>query len=130
MYPFISERKTAARVYVMDGDFGIDELCIILLQTINDVLMGIIGAGLHQYLEGHHKDVANADGNFLTVVPLSKFVSYSATCKPILVLTTELICTCCLMRLSTTELICTCCHETMRNRIDHCPSGLLTKLVW
>jgi len=29
--------------------------------TINDVLMGIIGAGLHQYLEGHHKDVANAD---------------------------------------------------------------------
>lgn len=104
----------------MDGDFGIDELCIILLQTINDVLMGIIGAGLHQYLEGHHKDVANADGNFLTVVLLSKFVSYSATCEPILVL----------MRLSTTELIRTCCHETMRNRIDHCPSGLLSKLVW
>jgi hypothetical protein len=107
-------------VYVMDGDFGIDELCIILLQTINDVLMGIIGAGLHQYLEGHHKDVADADGNFLTVVPSSKFVSYSATCKPILVL----------MRLSTTELIHTCCHETMRNRIDRCPSGLLSKLVW
>jgi len=107
-------------VYVMDGDFGIDELCIILLQTINDVLMGIIGAGLHQYLEGHHKDVANADGIFLTVVLSSKFVSYSATCKPILVL----------LRLSTTELIHTCCHETMRNRIDHCPSGLLSKLVW
>lgn len=107
-------------VYVMDGDFGIDELCIILLQTINDVLMGIIGAGLHQYLEGHHKDVADADGSFLTVVPSSKFVSYSATCKPILVL----------MRLSTTELIHTYCHETMRNRIDRCPSGLLSKLVW
>jgi hypothetical protein len=107
-------------VYVMDGDCGIDELCVILLQTINDVLMGIIGAGLHQYLEGHHKDVANADSNFLTVVPLIKFVSYSTTCKPILVL----------MRLSTTELICTCYHETMQNRIDHCPSGLLSKLVW
>lgn len=104
----------------MDGDFGINELCIILLQTINDVLMGIIGAGLHQYLEGHHKDVANANGNFLTIVPLRKFVSYSTTCKPILVL----------MRLSTTDLIHTCCHETMRNRIHHCPSGLLSKLVW
>jgi hypothetical protein len=42
------------------------------LQTINDVLMGIIGAGLHRYLEGHYKVMQ--DGIFLTFVPPSKFV--------------------------------------------------------
>ncbi len=105
---YFGKKDCNKSVYVMDGDFGIDELCIILLQTINDVLMGIIGAGLHQYLEGHHKDVANANGNFLTIVPLRKFVSYSTTCKPILVL----------MRLSTTELI----HVVMRP----CETELIT----